>query len=87
MRKIQTLTEALEEEVPFVNEVTSLANVEYIEGVADGIEIYEPLEDFPESQQALLEIRDKVLTKPLYVATYLGRSLMIFTRASQGGVG
>jgi predicted RND superfamily exporter protein len=67
MRKIQSLTEALEEEVPFLNEVTSLANVEFIEGVPDGIEIYELLEDFPESQEALLEIRDKVLGKPLYV--------------------
>jgi predicted RND superfamily exporter protein len=67
MRKIQTLTEALEEEVPFVNEVTSLANVEFVEGVPDGIEIYELLEEFPESQEALLEIRDKVLSKPLYV--------------------
>lgn len=67
MRKIQSLTEALEAEVPFVKEVTSLANVEYVEGVADGIEIYELLEEFPRDQQALLEIRDKVLSKPLYV--------------------
>jgi predicted RND superfamily exporter protein len=67
MRKIQNLTEALEEEVPFVQEVTSLANVEFVEGVPDGLEIYELLEEFPESQEALLEIRDKVLSKPLYV--------------------
>jgi predicted RND superfamily exporter protein len=67
MRKIQSLTEALEDEVPFVEEVTSLANVEYVEGVPDGIEIYDLLEEFPESQAALLEIRDKVLSKPLYV--------------------
>jgi predicted RND superfamily exporter protein len=67
MRKIQSLTKALEEEVPFLNEVTSLANVEFVEGVPDGIEIYELLEEFPESQEALLEIRDKVLSKPLYV--------------------
>jgi hypothetical protein len=67
MRKIQTLTEALEDEVPFVKEVTSLANVEYVEGVADGIEIYDLLDEFPENQEALLAIRDKVLTKPLYV--------------------
>ena len=47
--------------------MTSLANVEFVEGVPDGIEIYELLEDFPESQEALLAIRDKVLGKPLYV--------------------
>jgi len=67
MRKIEHLTEALEAEVPFVEEVTSLANVEFMEGVPDGIEIFELLEEFPESQEALLAIRDKVLAKPLYV--------------------
>jgi predicted RND superfamily exporter protein len=67
MRKIQSLTEALEEEVPFTNEVTSLANVEFVEGVPGGIEIHELLEEFPESQEELLAIRDKVLDKPLYV--------------------
>ena len=67
MRKIESLTQALEAEVPFVKEVTSLANVEYIEGVPDGIEIYGLLDEFPQSQDELLEIRDKVLGKPLYV--------------------
>jgi predicted RND superfamily exporter protein len=67
MRKIQLLTEALETEVPFVKEVTSLANVEFVEGVPDGIEVYELLEKFPDDQQAMLAIRDKVLSKPLYV--------------------
>jgi predicted RND superfamily exporter protein len=67
MRKIARLTEALEEEVPFVQEVTSLVNVEFIEGVPDGLEIYDLLEEFPESQEALLEAREKVLAKPLYV--------------------
>jgi len=67
MRKIQSLTEALESEVPFVEKVTSLTNVEYVEGVADGLEIYDLLEEFPETQEELLVIRDKVLRKPLYV--------------------
>lgn len=67
MRKIGRLTEALEEEVPFVQEVTSLVNLEFLEGVADGLEIYDLLEEFPESQGALLDIKEKVLAKPLYV--------------------
>ncbi len=72
MRKIASLTEALEE-VPFVKEVTSLANVEYVEGVPDGLEIYELLEEFSGGQQELLEIRDKVLAKPLYVGGLVSR--------------
>jgi predicted RND superfamily exporter protein len=67
MHKIQRLTAALEEEVPFVKEVTSLTNVEFMEPVEGGIEVFELLEDFPEDQEALLEIRRKVLAKPLYV--------------------
>jgi len=61
------LTEALEGDVPFVNEVTSLVNVEFMEGVADGIDIYDLLEDFPETQEELLAVRDKVLGKPMIV--------------------
>ena len=67
MHKIDSLTEALETEVPFIDKVTSLTNVEYVEGVDDGIEIYDLLEEFPETQEELLVIRDKVLRKPLYV--------------------
>jgi predicted RND superfamily exporter protein len=67
MRKIRDLTRRLEEEVPFVYSVTSLANVEFIEGVPDGLEIYELLEEFPADQDAMLEVRAKVLRKELYV--------------------
>ncbi len=67
MRKIEMLTEELEAEVPFVNEVTSLANVEFLEPIPDGIKVYPLLEEFPASQEALLEVKRKVLAKPLYV--------------------
>jgi predicted RND superfamily exporter protein len=67
MRKIAHLTAALEAEVPFVDEVISLVNTEFLDPIPDGIEIHELLEDFPESQAALLEIKRKVLAKPLYV--------------------
>jgi len=67
MRRIVALTRALEDEVPFVYEVTSLANAELVEGAADGIEIRELQDDFPESQQALLALRDKYLAKPMLV--------------------
>lgn len=67
MRKIASLTEALEEEVPFVREVTSLANVEFIRAEGDSINVDELLIDFPETQEQLLKVRDVVLSKPLYV--------------------
>ncbi len=67
MQKIAKLTEALEDEVPFVSEVTSLTNVEFMEGVPDGIDIYDLLDDFPETQEELLVIRNKVMRKPTYI--------------------
>ena len=45
MRKIKSVTRALEKEVPFVREVTSLTNVEYMEPIPDGIKIYDLLEE------------------------------------------
>jgi predicted RND superfamily exporter protein len=67
MRQIANLTATLEEEVPFVKEVTSLVNVEYMEPIEDGIQVDDLLLQFPETQAELLQIRDKFLTKPMYV--------------------
>jgi predicted RND superfamily exporter protein len=71
MRKIARLTEALEKEVPFVYEATSLVNAELIEGVPDGIEIGDLLDDFPETQEELLQARETFLGKPSYVGGIL----------------
>jgi predicted RND superfamily exporter protein len=73
MRKIKMLTEALEDETPFVKEVTSLTNVEFLEGVHGGIEIHGLLEELPESQEALLEVRRQALNKPMYVGGLVSR--------------
>jgi predicted RND superfamily exporter protein len=67
MRKIARLTRALEDEVPFVYEVTSLANAEIVEGVPDGIVIHDLFESEPDSQAEVLAARDLVLAKPMYV--------------------
>jgi len=67
MRTIATLTKTLEDEVPFVREATSLANVEFMRPVGqDDIEIDELLINFPATQAELLTIRDSVLAKPMY---------------------
>ena len=68
MRRVDELTKALEDEVPFVKEVTSLSNVEFMEGAPpDDILVYDLLDEFPETQEDLFVIRDKVMKKPLYV--------------------
>jgi predicted RND superfamily exporter protein len=67
MRKIVQVTEALEDEVPFIYEVTSLANAELMVGVDGGIDIEELRDDFPESQAELLDLRARYLAKPMLV--------------------
>ncbi|MBU3949343.1 MAG: MMPL family transporter [Proteobacteria bacterium] len=73
MKKIAHLTEALENEVPFVSEVTSLANVEFIEAKGDTIEIHELLLDFPKTQAELLKTRDIVMKKPIYIGGLISK--------------
>ena len=67
MRQVLSLTEALEDEVPFVYEVKSLTNAELIRGTPEGIEIRDLEEDFPESQAELLVLREEYLSKPMLV--------------------
>lgn len=67
MRKITDLTEVLSQEVPFVDKVTSLANVEFIQALGENdMEINDLLLDFPDDQAALLELKPKVLAKQNY---------------------
>ena len=67
MEKINRLTRQLEESVPFVKDVISLANAEFIEGVAGELLVHDMLADFPESQEALLNLKKRILDKPLYI--------------------
>jgi predicted RND superfamily exporter protein len=71
MQRISQLTTALEDEVPFVYEVTSLANAELVQGAPDGIEIRELREDFPETQAELLRERELYRAKPMLVGGIL----------------
>ncbi len=67
MQRIALLTEAIEEEVPFLYEVTSLANAELVQPTADGIEIRRLWRDLPHTREAMQEARAAFLAKPQYV--------------------
>ena len=89
VRKVDQLTRELEDEVPFIKEVTSLSNVEFMEGAPpDDILVYDLLSDFPESQEQLYVIRDKVMKKPIYIGglvngdSTLGGIIIEMTRSS-----
>jgi len=67
MARLIELTEALENEVPFVYEVTSLANAELTVGNDEGLEITKIRDEWPLTQAELLERREAYLKKPLLV--------------------
>ncbi|MGJ8687667.1 MAG: efflux RND transporter permease subunit, partial [Spongiibacteraceae bacterium] len=75
MRTVAQLTGVLENEIPFAREATSLANVEFMRSVGeDDIEIDDLLIEFPETQQALLDIKTQVMAKPMYIDYLISRN-------------
>ncbi len=71
MQRIAELTTVLENEVPFIYEVKSLANAELMIGERDSIDIIELSDSFPESQAELLALRARYLAKPMLVGGLL----------------
>ncbi len=67
MEALIALTEALEDEVPFIYDVTTLANAELTIGTEDGIEVSKIKNDWPLTQAELLERREAYLGKPMLV--------------------
>ena len=67
IKLIGSLATEMKKNVPYVKDVKFLGNVEYIEGVEGGIEIYDLMEEFPETPQQMEIIRKKALAEPLYL--------------------
>jgi predicted RND superfamily exporter protein len=73
MRKIESLTRAIETEVPFVRKANSLANIETIEAEGDDI-VIRKLTDLPEyGPEELQRLREFTLVRPLYVGTLVSK--------------
>lgn len=71
---------AIEEEVPLVVEVTSLWNVRETLGNAEGLEVRDFLEEWPETPAALADLEARARSNPLYRNFMLsedGRATMI----------
>ena len=65
--RIGRLAEALEAEVPYLKDMTWLGNVEYIEGIEDGVKIHELLETVPQDPEEMAGVRKKALSEPTYL--------------------
>jgi predicted RND superfamily exporter protein len=66
LETLRAFHEELETEVPYVEEVISLINARNTRGDRDELIVEDLLEDWPESAADVEEIRERVLSNPLY---------------------
>jgi hydrophobe/amphiphile efflux-3 (HAE3) family protein len=79
IRLLGNLAKALEAEVPYLKDMTWLGNVEYIEGVQDGINIYELLETIPEDPEEMAMVREKALSESTYLNSLIAPDGQAYT--------
>lgn len=80
LERLREVHQAIEDEVPYIVDVTSLWNVRETLGSEDGLEVRDLLEDWPETPAELEAIERRARANPLYrnfVLSADGRSTMI----------
>lgn len=66
LETIQKLHEELEENVPYIDDITSLVNARNTRGEADELIVEDLLEHWPQNQSEMTALKKRVLTNPLY---------------------
>ena len=66
LERLRDLHDAVEAEVPYLDEVQSLINARDTRGEGDTLVVGELLDDWPESEGDLERLRERVLENPLY---------------------
>jgi len=79
LAKLRALHEEIESGVPNLQDVTSLVNVRNTRGEGDELIVKDLLEDWPENQAEVEQIRERVRANPLYVDQLISRDERITT--------
>ncbi|MBU0485703.1 MAG: MMPL family transporter [Proteobacteria bacterium] len=96
LAKLKDFQAALENEVPNISEVSSLANAAYIDGQGDDLIVEDLLEDLPANEGELALFKQKVMAHPLYPGTIISEDGMftiivltpvIFSTSKTAGAG
>ncbi|PID39454.1 MAG: hypothetical protein CR984_06945 [Proteobacteria bacterium] len=66
MEILKKLTADLEDSIPYLDEVTSVANAEFIEGRDNTLVVHDLMEDVPQTEAALMAVKQKLLDRPIY---------------------
>jgi len=79
LERLRALHEQLEDEVPHLDEVTSLVNVRNTRGEGDRLIVDDFLEDWPETDADLAVLRERALAHPLYRGVLLSDDATLAT--------
>ena len=71
LEKLRELHEAIENEAPYVEEVTSLVNARATRGDDDTLIVEDLMEEWPETPAEIAALRERVLSNPLYENTLI----------------
>jgi predicted RND superfamily exporter protein len=71
LERLRALHRAIEEEVPYLDEVDSLLNARVTRGEGDVLVVGDLLEDWPETAADIARVREIALANPLYVNSLL----------------
>ncbi len=66
LKKLQSFHSELEDNVPYLDDITSLINARVTKGTEDELIVEDLMEEFPESQSELERIKGFVINNPLY---------------------
>jgi hypothetical protein len=66
LKKIQALHKDLENEVPYINDITSIINARNTRGEAEQLVVEDLLEHWPRNETELKAVKDRALQNPLY---------------------
>ena len=66
LKKLQALHETLEENVPYIEDITSMVNARNTRGEADELIVEDLLENWPQNEAEMATLKERVLTNPIY---------------------
>lgn len=77
LRQIQSLTTALEDSLPFVKDVKSFSNLEFLSADDDAISVDKLIPDgeIPESDSAIAALRNRIVSKKMYLDKLTNKEL------------
>jgi len=79
LEKLRALHEELEENVPYLDDITSLINARNTRGEEDELIVEDLLEEWPETPEAIAQVKQRVLENVMYVNTMISEDATFTT--------